>query len=64
MGHGRATSVTAVGDTVNTASRLETLTKEHAYSLLAEKRAAGPKKPPAKKPAAKKAPAKKKAAAE
>src|SRR5882672_482647 len=29
MGHGRATSVTAVGDTVNTASRLETLTKEY-----------------------------------
>nr|WP_274617631.1 type I DNA topoisomerase [Nesterenkonia sp. AY15] len=59
--------------TVPRSVSLETLTKEHAYSLLAEKRAAGPKKPgapkraakstakkaPAKKPAAKKAPAKK-----
>jgi adenylate cyclase len=34
MGHGRATSVTAVGDTVNTASRLETLTKEYACQLV------------------------------
>jgi adenylate cyclase len=34
MGHGRATSVTAVGDTVNTASRLETLTKEYQCQLV------------------------------
>jgi adenylate cyclase len=34
MGHGRATSVTAVGDTVNTASRLETLTKEYSCQLV------------------------------
>ncbi len=34
MGHGRATSVTAVGDTVNTASRLETLTKEYKCQLV------------------------------
>ncbi|HTO81921.1 MAG TPA: adenylate/guanylate cyclase domain-containing protein [Methylomirabilota bacterium] len=34
MGHGRATSVTAVGDTVNTASRLETLTKEYRCQLV------------------------------
>jgi adenylate cyclase len=34
MGHGRATSVTAVGDTVNTASRLETLTKEYGCQLV------------------------------
>jgi adenylate cyclase len=34
MGHGRATSVTAVGDTVNTASRLESLTKEYDCQLV------------------------------
>jgi len=34
MGHGRATSVTAVGDTVNTASRLESLTKEYNCQLV------------------------------
>src|SRR5262245_55126449 len=34
MGHGRATSVTAVGDTVNTASRLETLTKDYECQLV------------------------------
>jgi len=34
MGHGRATSVTAVGDTVNTASRLEALTKEYDCQLV------------------------------
>jgi adenylate cyclase len=37
MGHGRATSVTAVGDTVNTASRLESLTKEHGCQLIFSK---------------------------
>ena len=34
MGYGRATSVTAIGDAVNTASRLETLTKEFAAELV------------------------------
>jgi adenylate cyclase len=34
MGHGRATSITAVGDTVNTASRLEALTKEYGCQLV------------------------------
>ena len=34
MGHGRAMSLTAVGDTVNTASRLETLTKEFGVELV------------------------------
>jgi adenylate cyclase len=34
MGHGRAMSLTAVGDTVNTASRLEALTKEFGVELV------------------------------
>ncbi len=34
MGYGRATSLTAIGDTVNTASRLEALTKELAVQLV------------------------------
>jgi adenylate cyclase len=34
MGHGRATSVTAVGDSVNTASRLEALTKDYHCQLV------------------------------
>jgi adenylate cyclase len=34
MGYGRATSVTAIGDSVNTASRLEGLTKEFACQLV------------------------------
>lgn len=34
MGYGRATSVTAIGDTVNTASRLETLTKDYDCQLV------------------------------
>ncbi len=34
MGYGAATSVTAIGDTVNTASRLEALTKEHKSQLI------------------------------
>jgi adenylate cyclase len=34
MGYGRAISLTAVGDTVNTASRLETLTKELICQLV------------------------------
>src|SRR5262249_62394280 len=41
MGHGRATSVTAVGDTVNTASRLETLTKEYRCQLVVSDAVAG-----------------------
>ncbi len=34
MGYGRATSVTAIGDTVNTASRLEALAKEFGCQLV------------------------------
>lgn len=34
MGYGRVRGVTAVGDTVNTASRLEALTKEHGVQLI------------------------------
>ncbi len=34
MGHGRAVSLTAIGDTVNTASRLEALTKEFGAELV------------------------------
>ncbi|MEQ9330115.1 adenylate/guanylate cyclase domain-containing protein [Thalassobaculum sp.] len=34
MGYGRVRGVTAVGDTVNTASRLEALTKEHGAQLI------------------------------
>ncbi|MEX1110051.1 MAG: adenylate/guanylate cyclase domain-containing protein [Dongiaceae bacterium] len=34
MGYGRAISLTAVGDAVNTASRLETLTKEFSCQLV------------------------------
>jgi adenylate cyclase len=34
MGYGPATSVTAIGDAVNTASRLETLTKDYSAELV------------------------------
>ena len=34
MGYGKATSLTAVGDSVNTASRLEAMTKEYAAQLV------------------------------
>ena len=34
LGYGRAVSLTAIGDTVNTASRLEALTKEFAAQLV------------------------------
>ena len=33
IGYGQATSLTAVGDTINTASRLEGLAKEHDVQL-------------------------------
>jgi adenylate cyclase len=38
MGYGRATSLTAIGDTVNVASRLETLTKELDAQLVVSDR--------------------------
>ena len=34
MGYGKARALTAIGDTVNTASRLEQLTKEHQALLV------------------------------
>jgi len=34
MGYARATSLTAIGDAVNAASRLEALTKEYAVELV------------------------------
>jgi len=34
MGHGEATQITAIGDTVNTAARLESITKEFDIQLL------------------------------
>ena len=34
MGYARAAQITAIGDTVNTASRLESLTKEFAVELV------------------------------
>ncbi len=34
MGYGKTTSLTAVGDAVNTASRLEAMTKEHGAQLV------------------------------
>jgi adenylate cyclase len=40
MGYGRATTLTAIGDTVNVASRLEALTKEHAVELVVSSRLA------------------------
>ena len=40
MGYGRATSVTAIGDTVNTASRLEAMTKELNAQLVLSERVA------------------------
>ncbi len=40
MGYGRATSLTAIGDTVNVASRLEALTKLHAVELVVSSRLA------------------------
>ena len=38
MGHGEATQVTAIGDTVNTAARLESLAKEHDVQLMVSDR--------------------------
>jgi adenylate cyclase len=40
MGYGRATSLTAIGDTVNVASRLEALTKEFDVELVVSSRLA------------------------
>jgi len=40
MGYGRATSLTAIGDVVNVASRLETLTKEFGAELVVSARMA------------------------
>ena len=40
MGYGRATTLTAIGDTVNVASRLETLTKELDVELVVSSRLA------------------------
>ncbi len=34
MGHGAATQITAIGDTVNTAARMESMTKEFGIQLL------------------------------
>ncbi len=41
MGYGRATSMTAIGDPVNTASRLEALTKEFDAALVLSEPVAG-----------------------
>ena len=41
MGYGRATSLTAIGDAVNTASRLEALTKDYAAQLIVSAPLAG-----------------------
>ncbi|MGE0735458.1 MAG: adenylate/guanylate cyclase domain-containing protein [Alphaproteobacteria bacterium] len=40
MGYGRATGITAIGDSVNTASRLETMTKELGVQLVVSERVA------------------------
>ena len=40
MGYGRSVSVTAIGDTVNTASRLEVMTKEFGCQLVLSRRVA------------------------
>ena len=40
MGYADATSVTAIGDTVNTASRLESMTKEFGAQLILSQRVA------------------------
>src|SRR3546814_14695366 len=41
MGNGRATSLTAIGDAVNTASRLEAMTKEFGAQLIVSAPLAG-----------------------
>lgn len=41
MGYGKATSLTAVGDSVNTASRLEAMTKEFSAQLVVSEAVAG-----------------------
>jgi adenylate cyclase len=40
MGPPKAQTITAIGDTANTAARLESLTKEYGCSLVVSRRAA------------------------
>ena len=44
MGYGRSKSITAIGDTVNTASRFESLTKEYLSQLIFSQESCSPRK--------------------